>query len=92
MGRIHIAGPLTTRAHRSKLRQLIDRDGWVCWVCRDPIDSEAPPNDPGQVSIDHVLPRRLGGRHGLSNLKLAHKLCNERRDPWFGGEGVARAA
>jgi 5-methylcytosine-specific restriction endonuclease McrA len=66
--------------HRSKLRRLINRDGLVCWVCGEAIDPDAPLNAPGQVSIDHVVPRRLGGRHELSNLKLAHKACNEQRD------------
>ena len=70
-----------SEARRRKVRALIVRDALVvCWVCGRPIDRAAAENDHGQLSVDHVVPRRLGGGNELENLRLAHKGCNERRD------------
>lgn len=73
-------GPLSTKARRSKRRQLLERDGLVCWICEGPIDPDAPLDSDQGLSVDHVKPRRLGGRHDLANLRLAHKGCNVRRN------------
>jgi 5-methylcytosine-specific restriction endonuclease McrA len=72
---------MNAQSKRSKVRQLILRDALViCWVCGQPIDRRAPENNPDRLSLDHVVPRRLGGGHELGNLQLAHAACNERRD------------
>lgn len=55
------------------------RDGDHCWLCRGLIDFDLDPNDQMAKSLDHVKPRAAGGRTVLSNLRLAHRLCNVRR-------------
>jgi 5-methylcytosine-specific restriction endonuclease McrA len=71
---------MNAQRKRSKVRQLILRDAvLVCWVCGQPIDREAP-EGPVRLSLDHVVPRRLGGGNELDNLQLAHRFCNEWRD------------
>lgn len=50
-------------------RRVLERDGYVCWLCRKP----------GANSVDHVIPRALGGSHGESNLRAAHGWCNSQR-------------
>lgn len=48
---------------------VIERDGYVCGLCGDPVD-------PGDVHIDHVLPVSLGGDDELPNLQVTHSSCN----------------
>lgn len=55
------------------------RDKWTCQLCSDPIDREVGPNADLAPSLDHVLPRSLGGGHESSNLRLAHRVCNAAR-------------
>lgn len=60
-------------------RALGERDGWQCGLCREAIDPELHHPDPRSASIDHVLPRALGGLDVESNLQIAHLVCNERK-------------
>ena len=57
-----------------RLRALVKRDGWNCWLCGKEVD----PYELGRhrASADHVIPRSQGGKDGLYNLKLAHQSCN----------------
>lgn len=57
---------------KRRRRQLREKYGDTCWICGDTIEE-------GQWSIDHLIPLSRGGGHGLKNLRVAHKLCNERR-------------
>lgn len=65
---------------------VAERDGLACHLCGDDCD----PNDftrDGTTflagitypSVDHVIPLSLGGPHDLSNVRLAHCLCNSLR-------------
>ncbi len=74
------SGPLSTKSRRSKRRQIVERDGLVCWICEGLTNPDAPLDSPQSLSVDHVQPLHLGGRHDLANLKLAHKGCNVRRN------------
>lgn len=80
-----------TPRYRAKFRQVVERDGWVCWVCGWPIDPDAPPNDDGQASLDHVVELARGGSNSVENLRLAHRLCNEKRSTAW-SRSVMRAA
>ena len=53
----------------------------LCWICREPMDwSERNYRDPRYPTIDHIHPVSRGGKKtATSNMKLAHKRCNERR-------------
>lgn len=57
---------------RRRRKALIALYGPHCWLCNREIVGEEP-------TIDHVVPRALGGSHALANLRLAHALCNRRR-------------
>lgn len=52
---------------------LITRDGPNCQLCGEAF---VPP---AKGTFDHIIPRSLGGRHVLSNLRLAHAKCNMAR-------------
>ena len=42
-----------------------------CWICGRPIFNK--------ITFDHIIPRSKGGTDELSNIKLAHHDCNQRR-------------
>lgn len=53
--------------------RIFQRDQGVCWICLEsgPIIA---------FTRDHLIPHSLGGSSGLWNLRLAHLLCNNKRD------------
>ena len=52
----------------------------TCWLCGMPIDFDAPPRTRWSPSVDHVLPRSLGGDpFDRSNLRAAHYGHNSQR-------------
>lgn len=60
-------------------REVFDRDGWVCGICREDIPHDARYPDPLSVSLDHVIPLSRGGTHERSNCQAAHLRCNLRK-------------
>lgn len=58
----------------------MQRDGWLCQLCGEAFESPAPaPPHPMSVTVDHVIPVWSGGGEPLENLRLAHRVCNMRR-------------
>ena len=51
-------------------REVLRRDNYTCQYC----GNSAP-----QLTIDHIVPRRLGGDHSWSNLVAACPTCNHRK-------------
>ncbi|MGK2876195.1 MAG: HNH endonuclease [Nocardioides sp.] len=49
--------------------ELMERDGWRCQYCGDPVG-------PGTATLDHVIPQVLKGSDEPDNLKTACLLCN----------------
>jgi hypothetical protein len=49
-------------------RDIWNRDGGICGLCRKPIE--------GAFDIDHILPVSLGGEHVPHNVQVAHPACN----------------
>ncbi|RVW06740.1 HNH endonuclease [Rhodococcus spongiicola] len=62
-------------------RQLALRDGAICGICGGDVDMSLSRKDDGAMcpSVDHIVPRSLGGSHDPSNLQLAHMVCNMRK-------------
>jgi len=50
-------------------RRILSRDRGICWLC----------GGEGADSVDHIVPRVMGGTHVDSNLRAAHFGCNSRR-------------
>lgn len=79
-GRAHKAGRKRYAPNRdAKLRsisRLVERDGFLCGICLDPLNFEAAHPDPASVSFDHIAPLSLGGSNAESNLRLTHLACN----------------
>jgi 5-methylcytosine-specific restriction endonuclease McrA len=55
--------------YQMKRERVLQRDGYVCWLC----------GLPGADSVDHVNPRERGGDESDANLRGAHLSCNASR-------------
>ena len=53
-----------------------NRDGWVCYLCTQPIDRALTWPDPGSATTDHVIPLSKGGKHDPDNVRITHARCN----------------
>lgn len=65
---------------RAYVKRLLERDGNDCVLCMEPIDMSLKYPDPGSRSVDHKVPRSLGGTEDMENLGLAHLGCNVRKN------------
>lgn len=67
---------------RSVRLAIYERDGYKCHLCGDPVDTtKADPQANMYPSLDHLIPRSLGGSDDETNLATAHRICNSlRRD------------
>lgn len=72
--RIRYGLSTTDRRHLQYIRQrLIAEHGMVCALCGKPIESA------GELTVDHIVPRAMGGATIYGNCQLAHKSCNLRK-------------
>lgn len=75
----HIARASLNR--RRAIGQLTKRDGWKCQICHQSFNRQAPAHPhPRSVTIDHVVQMWKGGTDDIANLRLAHRICNMRRN------------
>jgi hypothetical protein len=71
---------------KPKKKQELIKQFWKCkkyrrcGICDNPLDIRVPFPNTDSVVLDHIYPRSLGGTNDLSNLQLAHKRCNERKN------------
>ncbi|NJL55771.1 HNH endonuclease [bacterium] len=65
----------------NQLKQTIrERAGYLCEYCHSPERLSA-----NRFTVDHVIPKSLGGSDELDNLALACRRCNERRYNFVAG-------
>jgi 5-methylcytosine-specific restriction endonuclease McrA len=67
-----------SKQRKSLLRTLRERDGDLCHICYRPMSFKVP-NQPESATFDHIIPKAVGGRDRMDNLKLAHNKCNKAR-------------
>ena len=68
---------------------LADRDGGRCHLCGKRVNLDLPSGPRGSdkgPSIDHLVPRSLGGGDELENLALSHWGCNRSKGAAASGE------
>jgi 5-methylcytosine-specific restriction endonuclease McrA len=69
-----------TRRWHAVRRAVLERDGWRCQLCGEPIDPHAVPRSPRSATVDHVVPVLEGGAwYEPANLRAAHAVCNSTR-------------
>lgn len=61
---------------RDQHRRLIRRGKPGCGICGEPIDYDLPHLDPGEFTVDHIVPLAKGGLDVIENKQAAHRLCN----------------
>ncbi|MDI1288573.1 MAG: hypothetical protein PSX37_01310 [bacterium] len=62
----------------SDLNEVGARDGWLCWLCDEPVDPEASVNADRGPSVDAgALPK--GKKISAGVERLAHRACNTRK-------------
>ena len=54
-------------------RRLWDRQSGKCFICQEPIDLKV---HKGELDIDHIEPKALGGADDDNNYALTHQSCN----------------
>lgn len=59
--------------------EIYARDAFVCGICDVPVDKAAHWNDDAAATLDHIIPKSLGGSDEPTNLRCAHRICNSRR-------------
>lgn len=69
------------KLHRNTKAQLLLQYGDACHICRLRMRFESPSDHPLSATFDHLIPRSVekAPYYKRSNLKLAHKLCNNLR-------------
>jgi 5-methylcytosine-specific restriction endonuclease McrA len=65
---------IAQEAPRKRLR--VRRVPVYCGICGGEIDKKLKAPHPGSWSLDHKLPKSLGGSDHVSNLQAAHLGCN----------------
>lgn len=57
---------------------VYERDGWVCHICRRPVDRALQWPAPWCASLDHVIPLNEPGSpgHVFANVACSHLFCN----------------
>jgi 5-methylcytosine-specific restriction endonuclease McrA len=65
------------RVTPTERREIYERDGWTCQVCLEPVDPRLiRSRSHWRPSLDHIIPKSLGGPDASENLRLAHWWCN----------------
>lgn len=74
---------------KSRNQHVFRRDNWTCQmpVCLHPEEDGGRAIDPNlyrkysrwEPTVDHIIPKSLGGSGKAENLRAAHRACNEAR-------------
>lgn len=75
----------------SKLKTLVERDGWECHYCHSPLGWGSPVVRWPQT--DHVIPKSRGGSNRIDNLVPTCSPCNLQKGAktplqWLGVENI----
>lgn len=58
----------------------VKREESICHLCGRPVDVTLPPGRPDSPEADEIIPVSRGGSpYDRDNIRLAHRLCNQRR-------------
>lgn len=71
---------VTTRGRLSdRMADFSARHDHACYWCGKPVLVDATPTHPWAPTREHLVPRSRGGSDRSDNVKLAHRICNQRR-------------
>ena len=58
---------------------LFELHGWICWICREPINRFLRCPNLMAATVEHIIPLSRGGTHTWDNTVPAHARCNFRK-------------
>lgn len=61
--------------------RVFELDRWRCHICGRLVQKRYrnSPSHPWGPTVDHLIPRAVGGTHVEANLATAHRMCNSRK-------------
>jgi 5-methylcytosine-specific restriction endonuclease McrA len=62
----------------NKIRKVIINSYDVCAICKRPVDKSIKAPSPMSAEVDHIIPYSKGGSDSFANLRLTHKICNQK--------------
>lgn len=65
-----------TIVEKFKFKEICERDGWICQICKEPVDKTLKHPNSFSASLDHIIALFNGGNHTKDNVQLAHLRCN----------------
>jgi 5-methylcytosine-specific restriction endonuclease McrA len=68
---------------RRKRAKLFERQGGICPICQNTIKWHAG-IQAERPTLDHIIPKSMGGTYAMGNLRLVHWLCNNQRGNQLG--------
>lgn len=72
----HIMRNGTKKIHILSILNISKYGRLTCELCKEPIKPKFKNND---ISLDHIIPKSLGGDKSLENLRITHSSCNSVR-------------
>lgn len=67
---------LGAEAENFYVREVFERDGWICGLCGETVDPQVKYPHPRSASLDHKVPLSKGGAHTRANSQCSHLSCN----------------
>lgn len=67
------------RIPESERKGIYERDAWMCHLCGEATEPDGDKWGDWFPSVDHVVPRSMGGTEEPENLRTAHRWCNSVR-------------
>jgi 5-methylcytosine-specific restriction endonuclease McrA len=67
-------------------QEILERDRWMCWLCKRRIGKTFRYPHPRSASIDHIVPLSRDGDDTAFNKRAAHLGCNMARGNGRRGE------
>lgn len=67
------------KVQRGRRIEVLERDGYICYLCGLPTNRDVAYPHPEYPVIDHVEPLARGGSHEMSNWATTHNRCNARK-------------
>lgn len=70
---------MDSKSRRRRMRALLKRHDGKCVYCSTEVLTHVHHKHPQRATMDHVIPRVLGGAHNLLNLVLSCRACNQKK-------------